>query len=311
MRAVGLESFEEGVKVLDLPKPQPAAGEVLVKISHASVNGFDVGVANGIVKDYMEHRFPVVLGKDFAGTVEAVGDGVTSVSEGDAVFGVLMREYVGPGTFAEYAVIPEAIGLTKVPSGLDPAVAGVLGLAGTAAHMTVNAVSPSAEETLLIGGATGGVGAKAIQLAVLKGARVIATARPGEEAEFVSGLGAHHTVDYTGDMAAQVRGIASEGVDAAIHLAGDGAALADLVKSGGRFASTMGVGEEQLQGKDLQVTAIMAMPTRDILDELAQHAVAGNLRVRVQRSYSLEDAPQAIQDFAQGTLGKYGIEISG
>jgi NADPH:quinone reductase len=311
MRAVGLESFEEGLKVLDLPKPHPGPGEVLVKVSHASINGFDVGVANGKVKDYMEHRFPVVLGKDFAGTVEAVGDGVTSVTQGDEVFGVLMRDYVGPGTFAEYAVIPEAIGLTKVPSGLDLAVAGALGLAGTAAHMTVNAVSPSSGETILIGGATGGVGAKAIQLAVLQGARVIATAQPGEETEFVSGLGAHHTVDYTGDLAAQVRAIASDGVDAAIHLAGDGVALADLVKAGGRFASTMGVGEEQLGGKDLQVTAIMAIPTREILDELAQHAVTGNLRVPVQRSYSLAEAPQAIQDFAQGTLGKYGLRMEG
>jgi NADPH2:quinone reductase len=194
---------------------------------------------------------------------------------------------------------------------LDPAVAGALGLAGTAAHMTVNAVSPGNEETVLIGGATGGVGAKAIQLAVLKGARVIATAQTGEEAEFVSGLGAHHTVDYTGDIPAQVRAIAPDGVDAAIHLAGDGVALAELVKSGGRFASTMGVGEDQLAGKDLEVTVIMAVPTREILDSLAQHVVAGNLKVPVQRSYSLEDAPQAVEDFARGSIGKYGLRIEG
>jgi NADPH2:quinone reductase len=311
MRAVGLESFEEGVKVLDLPKPQAGPDDVLVKISHSSVNGFDVSVASGMAKNYMEHRFPVVLGKDFAGTVEDVGNGVTSASTGDGVFGVLMSQHVGPGTFAEYAVIPEAIGLATVPSGLDLAMAGALGLAGTAAYMTVNAVSPSAEETILIGGATGGVGAKAIQLALLKGARVIATARQGEEAKFVSELGAQHTVDYTGDVAAQVREIVPQGVDAAIHLAGDGVALAELVKSGGRFASTMGVGEEQLAGKDLQVTAIMAMPTREILDELAQHAVAGNLRVPVQRFYSLEEAPQAMEDFTQGAIGKYGIRIEG
>jgi NADPH:quinone reductase-like Zn-dependent oxidoreductase len=309
MRAVGLESFDEGVKVLDLPKPQPGPGEVLVKISHASVNGFDVSVANGYVKAFMEHRFPVVLGKDFAGTVEAVGDGVTSVSRGDEVFGVLMREYVGPGTFAEYAVVPEAIGLTKIPSGLDPAVAGALGLAGTAARMTVNAVSPRTDEMVLIGGATGGVGAKAIQLAVLEGARVIATAQAGDEAEFVSGLGAQHTVDYTGDVAAQVRAITPDGVDSAIHLAGDGVALAELVRSGGRFASTMGIGEEQLAGKGLEVTAVMAMPTREILDELAQHVVAGNLRVPVQRSYSLEEAPRAVEDFSRGSIGKYGLRI--
>jgi NADPH:quinone reductase-like Zn-dependent oxidoreductase len=178
MRAVGLESFEEGPKVLEVSVPQPGPGEVPVKVSHSSINGFDVGVAFGMVKDMMEHRFPVVLGKDFAGTVEAVGEGVSGFSKGDAVFGVLMREYVGDGTLAEYVVIPEAIGLTRLPLELDPATAGALGLAGTAAHATVGATSPVVGETLLIGGATGGVGAKAIQLAARRGANVVATARP-------------------------------------------------------------------------------------------------------------------------------------
>ena len=70
MRAVGLESFEEPPKVLDPPVPEPGPGEVLVKVSHSSVNGMDVAVASGMVKDFLEHRFPVVLGKDFAGIVE-------------------------------------------------------------------------------------------------------------------------------------------------------------------------------------------------------------------------------------------------
>jgi NADPH:quinone reductase-like Zn-dependent oxidoreductase len=309
MRAVGLESFEEGPKVLELPKPQPGPGEVLVKVSHSSVNGFDVSVVAGITKNYMEHRFPVVLGKDFAGTVEAVGAGVTSVSQGDPVFGVLMREYVGDGTFADYAVVPEAIGITKLPQGLDPVTAGVLGLAGSGAHASVGAVSPAAEETILVGGATGGVGAKAIQLASLRGAHVIATARRGEEAEFASRLGARHTVDYTEDVGPQVRAIAPQGVDAAIHLAGDALALAELVKPGGRFASTLGVGPEQLAHKDLQVTTIMAMPTRETLDELAQRVIAGDLRVPIERSYTLEEAPQAIQDFTQGKRGKFALKI--
>src|SRR5918996_559841 len=113
MRAIGLESFEEGPKLLDLPVPEVGPGEVLVKVSFASINGYDVSVAAGRVKDYMEHRFPVVLGKDFAGTVEAVGDGVTRGEPGELVFGVFMRGYVGDGTFADYVIIPESIGLTK------------------------------------------------------------------------------------------------------------------------------------------------------------------------------------------------------
>jgi NADPH2:quinone reductase len=310
MRAVGLESFEEGPKVLEVPVPQPGPGEVLVKVSHSSINGFDVGVAFGMVKDMMEHRFPVVLGKDFAGTVEAVGEGVSGFSKGDAVFGVLMREYVGDGTLAEYVVIPEAIGLTRLPQELDPATAGALGLAGTAAHATVGATSPVAGETLLIGGATGGVGAKAIQLAARRGASVVATARPGEEADFVTGLGAKHTVDYTADVASQVRAIAADGVDATIHLAGDGLELAGLVRPGGRFASTLGVGPDQLSDKDLEATAIVAMPTRDVLDTLAEKVVAGELQVAIGRTYELEQVPQAIKEFAQGSLGKFAVTIS-
>lgn len=309
MRAVGLESFEEQPKVLDQPVPEPGPGEVLVKVSHSSVNGMDVAVASGMVKDFMEHRFPVVLGKDFAGIVVAVGEGVMSVSEGDRVFGVLVRDYVGDGTFAEYAVVPEAVGLTKVPAELDLAVAGGLGLAGGTAYQSVSAVAPKDGDTVLIAGATGGVGSNSIQLAASRGATVIATARPGREADFVKDLGAHHTIDYADDIRSQVSKIAPEGVDAVIHLAGDPIPLAKLVRAGGRFASTLGVGPDQLSTKDLETTAIMNMPERNTLDELATRAASGQLRVLIERTYRLEDVPQALNDFAQGTLGKFGVTV--
>jgi NADPH:quinone reductase-like Zn-dependent oxidoreductase len=309
MRAIAVESFETGPVLVDLPVPEPEPGEVLVKVSHASLNGFDAAVAGGMVKDMMEHRFPVVLGKDYAGTVEAIGDGVSRVEVGDQVFGVLMREYVGDGTFADFVVIPEAIGLTKVPSGLERSDAGALGLAGTAALASIEAVAPSSGETLLIGGATGGVGSKVIQMAVARGAEVIATARPGEESDFVKGFGAEHTADYTGDLAAQVRGIRPEGVHAALHLAGDGTELADLVADGGRFASTLGIGPDQLGDRNLQATAVVAMPTAEVLDRLAADVATGTLRVAINRTYKLEEVPQAIQDYAQGSLGKLAITI--
>lgn len=309
MRAIAFSDFGVAPEVHELPVPEPGPGEVLVRVNHSSVNGFDVAVAAGMVKEIMEHRFPVVLGKDYAGIVEAVGEGVASVKEGDEVFGVLMRDYIGDGTFAEFVVIPEEIGLAKVPGGLDLPTAGALGLTGTAAHATIEAVSPSSGETVLISGATGGVGSKAIQFAVARGAEVIATAKPAEEAEFVKGLGAHHTVDYTAGMADQVRGIKSDGVHAAIHLAGDGFELVDLVSDGGRFASTLGLGPDQLSGKNVQATSIMAMPTADVLLQLAAEVEAGRLQVPVKHTYTLEEVPQAINDFARGSLGKFAIEI--
>jgi NADPH:quinone reductase-like Zn-dependent oxidoreductase len=310
MKAVGIESFEEGPKVLEVDVPEPGPGEILVRVSHSSLNGFDVAVASGMYQNFMEHRFPLVLGKDFAGTVEETGEGVTLVSPGDTVFGELVREYVGDGTFAEYVVVPEAIGLAKVPDGLDRATAGALALAGTTAYQAVTAVGPTAGDIVLVSGATGGVGSNAMQLAASNGAIVIATARPGEEAEFVDGLGAHHTVDYSGDIAGQVRAVAPNGVDAVVHFAGDGVQLADLLRAGGRFASSQMVGSDQLGDRDIEATSIMHMPYRETLDELASRAAGGKLRVPIERTYKLDKVPQAIRDFAQqGKLGKLAVTI--
>jgi len=310
MRAIGVESFETGPVLLDLEVPALAPGEVLVKMQSASINGFDVAVAGGMVKDMMEHRFPFVLGKDFAGTVEANGDGVSSVDVGDEVFGVLMREYVGDGTFADYVLIPAGIGLTKIPSGLESSAAGALGLAGTAAQESIEAVALSAGETVLISGATGGTGAIAIQMAAERGAEVIATARSGEGTDFVKGLGATHIVDYTGDLAAQVRNIRPDGVDAALHFSGDGLQVADLVAPNGRFASTLGLGPNQLSDRRLQATAVMAMPTADVLDDLAAQVTARKLRVPIEQTYRLEEVPQAMNDFVAGHRGKLAVRIN-
>ena len=310
MRAIAVEDFSVGPKLVELPVPEPGRGEVLVKVHAASVNGFDATVSSGALQGMMEHHFPVVLGKDFSGQVEAVGESVSGLAPGDAVFGVLMREFLGDGTFAEYVVVPEAIGLAKMPSGLDYAEAGALGLAGAAAVAGLDALAPSHGHSLLIAGATGGVGSLAIQLARARAAEVIATARPGEEARFVAELGANETADYTADMEAVLRSRYPEGVDAVLHLAGDAAQLARLVRSGGRLASTLGVGADQLLGPEISATAVMAMPGAPVLSSLGAETAAGRLRVPIQRQYRLEEVPQALGDFGQGTLGKLAVAIA-
>ena len=208
MRAIVLEDFEGGPRLREVPIPQiTAPNELLIRVQASSINGFDLAVAGGRLKGMMEHRFPVVLGKDYAGTVEAIGPEVSRFAVGDQVFGVLMKPVLGDGTFAEYVTVPESSGIAKVPAGLALQAAGALGLSGTAAVMSVAAIAPAAGETVLISGATGGVGACAVQLAAGRGAQVIATALPGDQADFVRSLGATHTVDYKGDLAAAVRAI--------------------------------------------------------------------------------------------------------
>ncbi|MBE1563837.1 NADP-dependent oxidoreductase [Nonomuraea africana] len=308
MRAVAFAAFGAAPEVTELPAPEPGPGEVLVQVRASSVNGFDLGVLGGFLQGVYEYEFPVVIGKDFAGVVAAVGEGVTEVAVGDGVFGVVMRPTLGQGGFAEYVAVPQGYGLARLPEGLDHARAGVLGLAGTAALNAVDAVAPVAGETVLISGATGGVGALAIQLAAARGATVIATARPGAEAEFVAGLGAAHAVDHA-DLTAGVRAVAPGGVAAALHLAGDGTAVAGLLAKGGRFASTVHFTPEDAGERDLKVTTVMADPNPATLAMLADEVVAGRLRVPVAKVYPLEEAPRAIADFTGGTLGKLAVSI--
>jgi NADPH:quinone reductase-like Zn-dependent oxidoreductase len=299
---------EQGAKpeVAEVAKPQPAAGEVLVKVQASSINGFDLSVAGGHVVGMMEHRFPVVLGKDFAGTVETVGEGVTRFAAGDRVFGVVTKAYLGDGGFGEYVAVPETVGIAQLPEGVDVAAAGAVGLAGTAAVDALDAAGPQAGETVLISGATGGVGAIAIQLAAAAGAKVIATAKPGEEADFVRGLGAHEVVDRTGDLPAQVRQVSPEGVDVIVHLAGDGSALAGLLTGKGRIASTVGYGADQHPA----ATFVMANPTPATLERLAADLAAGRLSVPVERTFTLDEVPAAFAEFAGGTRGKIAITVA-
>ncbi|MBB6346126.1 NADP-dependent oxidoreductase [Nonomuraea muscovyensis] len=299
--------FGADLAATDLPVPEPGPDEVLVRVLASSVNGFDLGVLGGYLKGSYDYEFPVVLGKDFAGTVTAVGADVTGWTPGEDVFGVVMRPTLGQGGFAEYVAVSAGYGLAKIPGGLGHTRAAALGLAGTAALNAVDAVAPAPGETVLISGATGGVGSFAVQLAAARGARVIATARPGAETAFVTGLGATWAVDHT-DLSGDVRAIAPGGVDAALHLAGDGPAVAALLADGGRLASTLHYTVDE-PGRDIKATAVMADPNPDTLARLAADAAEGRLRVPVARSYPLAEAARALADFTTGTVGKLAITI--
>ncbi|MFI6456989.1 NADP-dependent oxidoreductase [Streptosporangium amethystogenes] len=312
MRAVTLNSVPQTPALADVPTPQPEAGEVLVKVAVSSINGFDAATAAGYLQGAMEHRFPLVVGKDFAGTVEALGDGVEDFTLGQAVFGVVMKPFLGTGSLAQYVTVPAGYGIAPIPDGLSVQQAGALGLAGTAALDSITAVAPAAGETVLISGATGGVGALVVQLAAARGARVIATARPGAEADFVIGLSdaTIHLVDFSGDLPAQVRALAPHGVDAVLHLAGDGVQLASLLRPGGRLASTLGLTAEAVEGSGVTVHTIMADANAQPLTALAALAASGALRVPVTATYSLEQAPEAFAAFGAGALGKLAVTCS-
>jgi NADPH:quinone reductase-like Zn-dependent oxidoreductase len=305
MKAYALTARDSQPAPLDLQSPNPAAGEVLVDVEAASVNGFDVSVAAGYVFDMLPHEFPVVLGRDFAGAVSAVGNGVDNFQVGDRVAGVIPGMDLGPrtGAFADQVAVTSTA-VTPLPSGVGVEDAAVIGLAGIAASDAIEALDVQPGEVVLVSGATGGVGSVALQLARAAGATVLATARPGEEEEYVRSLGADHTIDYTSDIAAAVREYAPDGVDKALHAAGDAATLGQVVRAGGAVATTLGATPEQLGRQDVTCTSIMAAATADKLARLLERVAQGNLRVNVEARVPLDRTHEALALFADGTVGK-------
>ena len=313
IEALALEGFDRAPEVIHVPAPEPAAGEVLVRVHAASVNAFDSFVAMGMAKAFMPYEFPAVIGQDVAGVVEAVGDGVEAFRNGDRVFGTIgSKGVVHDGTFAELAT-PLAPALALTPAAVDDRQVGSLGVAGTTAMSAVDAIDPSRGTTVLIVGATGGVGTFAIQLAAARGASVIATIKSGDE-DVVTGLGAAETVDYSNDVIEAVRERHPDGIDSVIDLVnrdpGAFGALAGLVHTGGRAVSALGGAGEATQTDGIDVRNIGSDPSH--LGMLASMIEEGKLSVAIKRTYALSDAAIALTDFAnQHTVGKLVITMPG
>lgn len=279
-----------------------------VAVQAASVNGIDVFAAAGYVWDSMPHAFPVVLSRDFAGIVDAVGDGVTSVSVGDRVTGTVTALELFVGTIAEQ-VLFDAARVVSVPEGVTPALAAAgAGLAGLSARDLVDALALTADDVVLVSGATGGVGTIAVQLAAATGATVLGTARPGDE-EFIRGLGAAHAVDHTGNLAQAVRAVVPEGVTAVVHTAGDPAQLGAVLRPGGRLASVVGATDDQVGRSDVTVIAVLASDTPEKIEALLAAIAAGDLQVPIADTFALDDAPAALTAFGQPKLGEVIINV--
>jgi NADPH:quinone reductase-like Zn-dependent oxidoreductase len=318
MRALAVLTRGAAPAVIDLKTPEPGPDQVRVAVRAASINGFDLAVAGGYLWDRLPHRFPVILGRDYAGTVEAVGtqdrqtggvsgvSGVSGVAVGDRVAGVNTAMELGPGPIAE-AFVVAADTLTAVPAGLSDAQAAALGLAGITAFDAITELALTTRDTVLVVGAAGGVGSFAVQLAAATGARVIGTARPGPATDFVRGLGAAEVIDYTGDLAAAVRAVAADGVSAVLHAAGDPTASATALAPGGRFVSVLGATSEQIGRDDITTTAVMATYAPRKLATLLAKVATGELTVSIAGSYALADAPAALAAFGEGKLGKIVI----
>ena len=196
MRAARIHSYGDptGIKITEAPRPEPRRGQVLVRVKAAGVNQLDWMVAEGKARSWVDHRLPLTLGWELAGTVEQLGDGVGQFKPGEDVFGMI--DLSGDGAYAEFAVaLGEALAIK--PATLDFASAAAVPVGALTAHQALfDTAELRSGQTVLIHAAAGGVGSMAVQLAKASGARVIGTASGHEHIDLIRKLGCDEAIDY-------------------------------------------------------------------------------------------------------------------
>jgi NADPH:quinone reductase-like Zn-dependent oxidoreductase len=290
-RAVIQESFggPEVLEVRDVAEPHAGPGEVRVRVSAAGLNPVDWKIAGSPAA---AGRFGVTLpagfGNDFAGEVDEAGDGVRGFAAGDRVYGGARAAAV-----ADYVILrPGPDELLRTPIGVDDTTASTLQIAGRTADAAINAIGVRAGDTVLIGGAAGGVGVFAVQLARRAGARVIGTASAAAF-DFLRALGAE-PVSYGPGLADRVRALARhDGVTAAVDLVGTETARAalELEVSPDRIATIAAGGQEP--------PGVRAVGGRDAtpgaLERIAVAIAAGELVVPIAATFPVEQTRAAVE----------------
>jgi NADPH:quinone reductase len=307
MRAFTLESLESQPALReDMPGPSPAAKEIVVRVHASSVNPVDAFIGMGALAQMFEHEFPVILGRDFAGIVEQVGEDVSRYRVGDEVFGFVSHANptVHAGSWAELIVLPEDNFVAAKPEGVDATAAGAAPVAALTAIAAFDALAPAAGEDVLVIGASGGVGSFFVQLAASAGANVIAPALAEDDA-YLRDLGVGEILDRNADLAATVRKSHPDGVDAIFDVVSQ-TPDASLLKEGGRLASPLGAAGEG-EGR----INVMAVSSPANLQRLGELLADGALRVPIQRAYPLDQAAEALQALpTTHTQGKLGITVT-
>ncbi|MFI9816487.1 NADP-dependent oxidoreductase [Saccharothrix variisporea] len=311
MRALHIPAAGEPARLGHLPKPHVTPGTVLVRVHAASLNGIDNGTTTGTLARFVPHEYPVVIGRDGAGVVESVGAGVDHVRPGDEVFGhIQVVPPIHHGTLAEHALFP-AVGVVGKPAALDFAEAAALPLAGTAALEAVEHIAAEPGRTVLVNGASGGVGSFVLQLLASRGATVLATGAADDTGR-LTGLGAREVVDRA-HVLETVRATHPDGVDALINLSGHTVGETPLaaVRRGGVVATTTGAPDRDA-ASEVGVThhMVVAEPSRDVLARLAEMAVTGALKVDIGAVLPLERAWEGLEVLASGrSRGKIVITL--
>jgi NADPH:quinone reductase-like Zn-dependent oxidoreductase len=301
----------EVITLHTLPVPKPQADEVLIAVNTAGVAIWDAHLRSH-PQQIKHSAFPLILGTDGAGIVAAVGAKVQGFKVGEQVYSYSWDNPHG-GFYAEYVAVPaERVG--PVPGNLTLRQAGAIATTGLTAIQGIDdALHLKTGDTLIIHGASGGVGSLALQFAKLRGVKVLATATGEDGLAFVKGLGADAAVDGRhGDIAAAAHALAPAGVDAVLALAG-GETLErciDALRPGGQVAFPYGVEPEPKARTDVPIIRYNAIPGVQEFARLNRAVEAVKLQVPIAAQFPLAEAAKAQERVEAGhILGKIVLQI--
>ncbi|MEV6256174.1 NADP-dependent oxidoreductase [Nocardia sp. NPDC051911] len=291
---------EAVVEIVEVPTPQPGPGAVRIAVAAATVNPVDLMVRAGVGgTPFAAQRDQWGVGWDVAGTVDALGAGVTEFTVGQAVIGISDRLDVSLGAQADYVVL-EVGNVAPAPVSVSPVQAATLPLNGLTALQALDALDLASTDTLLVTGAAGAVGGFAVELAAAQGIRVIAAAAPADE-DAVRALGATDFVPRQASLPDAVRAIVPGGVDAALDAAALGPATLAAVRGGGRFAS-ISVPDTPIPLRGTKVHTVLVRADRIRLDHLVTQVDAGKLTLRVAATHPLTAVREAQSRLSLGGL---------
>ncbi|MGO3182061.1 MAG: NADP-dependent oxidoreductase [Aequorivita sp.] len=287
MKAVLIKEYgdENVLNYTDVEQPQPKEDEILVKIHAAAINPVDLKIRNGKGEKF-GMKLPIILGADFAGTVEEVGNKIKKFKKEDAVYGKILID-----CYAEYVIVKENE-LGRKPDNLDFNNSASIPMGALTAWQAIfDTANLSSGQKILIHGASGGVGSMAVQLAKAKGAYVIGTASTTNE-DFVKSLGADEFIDYsTTDFEDVVKGL-----DVVLDTIGGDTHKRSyqVLKKGGFLVSLVQEPSEELIKKyNVQAKVMASQPNPEQLEEITELTEAGKIKTRIAKTFPLSEAKKA------------------
>ena len=314
MRAISYHAYgPDAPRLEEIAAPEPAAGEVLVRVRCASVNPVDWKIADGTYRLLAKGGLPRTMGSDFSGEVAATGPGVAGWSSGDRVMGFIDPFARSAGTFAEFAAVPEEFVMSR-PESIDDVLGAALPCAGVTAVAMCDLGQVARGSSVLVNGASGGVGHLAVQVAKARGALVAATASAGRR-EFVTALGADVFIDYRNEPATGWPMAFDAVLDCVPNL--PRRLHRRLLKRGGHYVSTLPNGWTYTLDPLLNAAgpirrhALMLKPNPAAGAELAGFVEQRRLRCEIAGEFPLERFREALDLSRAGrVVGKLVIRVA-